>query len=243
MSAVDEVAALLRLVGEGITNVRSIVDAARDGHAYLHQHHKDAEKDLASLLEEIGKLTESLAEGASIVTHFAFTVSGSDLDRQPARFNDRLEQRQAVLDRFDSQLEKTKTSCATIGHHAHVLQQQAERSGRHNLFGLMNAGKKQAERMSVLLVEVYGNDTELLEEFKNIASAVRLALADVQSVLGPPGQGRPENVEAASERLGEYSKEFLRMEASADDTKRELRSLVNELRFPHLMPTPAPSGT
>ena len=47
MSAVDEVAVFLRLVGEGITNVRSIVDAARDGHAYLHQHHKDAEKDLA----------------------------------------------------------------------------------------------------------------------------------------------------------------------------------------------------
>ena len=39
-------------------------------------------------------------------------------------------------------------------------------------------------------------------------------------------------MEAASERLGEYSKEFLRMEASADDTKRELRSLVNELRSP-----------
>jgi hypothetical protein len=236
MTVVKEVTDLLKLVAEGISNVRTIVDAARDGREYLHQHHKDAETDLASLLEEIGKLTESLAEGASIVTHFAFTVSGSDLDRQPARFNDHLEQRQAVFARFDSQLEKTKASCSKIGHHAYLLQEQAKSNGMHNLFGLMNAGKRRAEQMSVLLFEVYGNDTELLEEFKNMARAVKLALADVHAVLAPRGQARPENVETASERLWEYSKEFLPVQAAADDTKRELHSLVNELRFPHLMP-------
>jgi hypothetical protein len=238
MSAVNEVADLLKLVAEGVRNVRTIVDAARDGYKYLHEHHADAEADLANLLEELGKLTEYLADGASIITGFAFTVTGTDLDRQPRAFNDLLVERQRVFARFDAQLDRTRTHCSKVGMHANKLRIQAETNGLHNLFGLVNAGKEQAGRMARLVEEVYENDVELLKEFQYMSEAVRLALDDVQTTLGPRGTMLVENVPAAAELLGRYATEFTAIQIRADDSKRELHALVNELRFPHLVRTP-----
>jgi hypothetical protein len=235
MSTVSDVGALLNLVGDGIRNVRTIVDATRDGYAYLQAHHSGAQADLASLLVEMGKLTEYLADAASIITGFAFTVSGSDVARQPRAFNDLVVDRQAVFARFDAQLEVTRSHCSVIGNHAWRLGEEARKKGLPNLFGLVKAGTKRAEEMSRQVQEVYGNDAELLSQFKNMAMAVKLALGDVQAALGPPGQMDPGNVPAAAKLLGEYSTRFLAIQVRADDAKRELNSLVNDLRFPHLV--------
>ena len=222
------------LVAVGIGNVRSIVDAARDGYAFLTKNHPNAQTDLANLLDEIGKLTEYLADASSIVTSFAFTVSETELGRQPDRFNDLLRKRQAVLARFDAQLGATRAHSSEIGMYAYQLRLEAEKNGMQNLFGLLNTGKEQAKKMSRLVQEVYANDGVLLDEFQNMAKATTLALNDVQSKLGPPGLMKAENVPAAAKLLGRYQTEFLPVQLEADDTKRELRSLVNELRFPHL---------
>ena len=113
---IAEVADLLKLVADGIGNVRSIVDAARDGYTSLTKNHPNAQTDLANLLDEIGKLTEYLADASSIVTSFAFTVSETELGRQPDRFNDLLRKRQAgVLARFDAQLGATRAHSSEIG--------------------------------------------------------------------------------------------------------------------------------
>ena len=205
MSVVQEVADLLKLVADAIGNVRTIIDTARDGQQFLQRNHPDAKDDLASLLEEIGKLTEYLADASSIITGFAFAVTGTDLDRQPRAFNDLFVQRQAVFARFDAQLQRTRAHCSTIGNYAWQLRHQAEKKGMHNLFGLVNAATRQATEMSRLIEEVYSNDTVLLKEFENMAKAVRLALDDIQAALGPPGQMLVENVPAAAELLGRYS--------------------------------------
>jgi hypothetical protein len=239
---VEEVADLLKVVAHGISNVRMIIDAARDGHQYLQGHHPDAQADLAKLLDQFGKLTEYLAEASSIITGFAFAVTGTAFDREPRAFNDLLVKRQAVFARFDAQPELTRAHCSEIGMHAWASRQQAEKNGMHNLFGLVNAGKQRAEEMSEQIERVYGNDAKLLTEFQNMAKAVRLGLDDIQAALGPPGQMLVENVPVAAELLGRYATEFLPIQLRADDTKRELHALVNDLRFPQLTPTPATSG-
>jgi hypothetical protein len=58
MTMVKEVADLLELVANGVKDVRSILEAARDGHAYLKRHHPEAQQDLAGLLEELRKLVQ-----------------------------------------------------------------------------------------------------------------------------------------------------------------------------------------
>lgn len=232
MTAIAEVLDLLKVVADGIGNVRTVVEAARDGEKFLRTHYPDAEKDLADLLDEIGKLTEYLADASSIITGFAFTVTGSDVDRQPRAFNDLLVQRQAVFARFDNQLQLTRTHCSRIDDYGDALLKKAQERGLHNLFGLLNAGSEQAQRMSDLVLDVWTNDQTLLREFKSMSEAVRRALDDVQAALGPPGQMLIENVPAAAALLGEYSTAFVPIQLEADEVKRELHALVNDLRPP-----------
>ena len=230
MTVIAEVSDLLKTVADGISNVRTVVEAARDGEEFLRTNYPDAEKDLADLLDEIGKLTEYLADASSIITGFAFTVTGSDVDRQPRAFAKLLVQRQAVFARFNTQLEATRTHCRRIADYGSALQQKAEKRGLHNLFGLLNAGSEQARRMSHFFSRVWTDDQALLGEFESMSEAVRRALDDVKAALGPPGQMLVENVPAAAALLGEYSTAFVPIQLEADEVNRELHALVNDLR-------------
>lgn len=223
MSLLQDAAALLKEVAGGIRDLRTIIEAARDGEKFLTRHHPDARKAFADLLEELGKLTEYLADASSIVTAFEFTVTGSDVDRQPRAFNDQLVEREAVFARFDNQLDQTRIHCSAVGGYSEQLATQAKQRGLHNLFGLLNTGKEQAAKLSVLLEDVWGNDTRVLDEFEKMATAVRIALEDVRAALGPPGEMRSENVPAAAQLLGKHRGQFLPIQLQATDAARDLR--------------------
>jgi ABC-type transporter Mla subunit MlaD len=229
MTAVAEVVALLDQVAKGISNLRSIIKAARDGYAYLERYHSDARDDLGKLLEELRKLGQLLAEASSIVTHFDFTVSGSGVGEEPARFNRLLIEHKSVFQQFEDQLDDTRTRSGRVGAHYWALQAKAEQRRLGNAFGLLKTSKRQAEKLNKLLRDVYANDSIVIEEFQKMADAVRLALDDVRAALGPVGESRVENVRKAARRLGRHAANFQPIESNALFAVRELRGVLVDL--------------
>ena len=90
MTAVGEVLDSVKALADLIASTRTILDALRDGRAYLERNHPDAKEDLAKLLEQMRITVAGLSKATSVVTDFWFTIDGSARDEEPSRFNDRL---------------------------------------------------------------------------------------------------------------------------------------------------------
>jgi hypothetical protein len=232
VSLVNEVADALKLVADGINNVRTIVEAARDAPRYLSRHYPNASDELASLLEELAKLVQLQAEASSVVTHFDFTVTGTDMGRQPSRFNDYLLEHKAVAERYRLQLDQTRTHCSQIGLHLFGLRTAIGKHGLRDIFGLWKAPQKSAQDAARLLEEVYSNDAVVLDEFQNMANAVDKALTDVRNALGGPGRVFIENVPQAANVLNGYAQQFAPVESNANYLAQQLRAAIVDTRSP-----------
>jgi hypothetical protein len=181
MSLVNEVADLLKLVAEGIQNIRSIVTAAKDGAAYLDRHFRRRVLNSPPCFDELGKLAQVLAEASSIVTHFAFTVSGSEVDREPREFINKYGEHRVVYEELMNQLDATRAHSSQIGYYRAGLRAKAEGHNLSNLFGLLGTARAQAKRLDALLSTVYANDSKVIEECTRMGEAVRMALDDVRA--------------------------------------------------------------
>jgi hypothetical protein len=231
MSLVNEVADALKLVADGINNIRTIVQAARDAPKYLSRHYPNAADELAGLLGELAKLVQLQAEASSVVTHFDFTVTGTDIDRQPSRFNDYLLEHKAVAEKYRIQLDQTRTHCSEIGRHLFRLKAATNKHGLRDIFGLWKAPQNAAHDAVRLLEEVYSNDAIVLEEFQSMADAVDNAITDVRNALGGPGQVLVENVPRAAGVLGGYAKQFAPVESEANFLAQQLRAVIVDIRM------------
>jgi hypothetical protein len=231
MTVVREVSDLLKIAADGVENIRSIHKAAKDGYAYLNRYHEDARADLAGLLDELVKLTQVTAEASAIVTRFDFTVAGTDVGREPARFNKYLVQHKTVQRKLAAQLDETRTHCSQVGYHYAGLKAKAE-NGDNPFAVLFKARRTRAEQLAHLVGDIYSDDSRVLEQFTSIANAIDLALEDVRSVLAPDGEARPEHVPRAARVLAQHAKLFRPIESEANFAAGELRSLIIDLRKP-----------
>ena len=76
---------------------------------------------------------------------------------------------------------------------------------------------------------LYLVDVQIVELFRGLLDAARVALEDVSGALGPPGAALPENVSAAATLLGEYATEFLALERSCRTLSRQLEDDINQV--------------
>jgi hypothetical protein len=90
-----EIAALVKMMGEVVTNTREIVKAVNDGSEYLKRYYPDAQEDIGNLLKQIQRAIEGLGSVTKVISGFRFVLAGTSVERTAAdhdlaRFNDYL---------------------------------------------------------------------------------------------------------------------------------------------------------
>lgn len=118
MSIVKEVADGIKLLADGIDNIRKIYGAIRDGKEYLETTHPDVKTDVAAMCVEMRKTLQAIATASSIITHFRFNVSSQAIQSEPSRFNDYLMQYKTQAMNVESQLDSLRGHCHKIREHA-----------------------------------------------------------------------------------------------------------------------------
>ncbi len=126
MTVIGEIRDAVGVLANVVDETRTILDALRDGRAYLQRHHPDARGDLVDLLEQMRTTVAGLVSASRVVTDFDFVVDGSARDRAPDRFNDHLIAAQQRVAYLESELDRLKASCSRIGILSDVLQQRAD---------------------------------------------------------------------------------------------------------------------
>lgn len=230
MSIVQEVADGIKLVAEGIDNIRKIHDAIRDGKEYLGAKHPKVKADVAAMCIEMRKTLQAIATASSIITHFRFNVSNQAIGSEPSRFNDYLMQYKAQAMNVESQLDSLRGHCHKIREHAQKLEEEAKNEklvGMLKLFGL-NSDQRERE-LSGALGRVYDDEMQFHSNVWNMRMILERSLDDIGQRLGPPGAMDARNVPTAAKSLGEYAEYFSKLEAEANYTALQLQGLVDAL--------------
>ena len=230
MSIVKEVSDGIKLVADGISNIRRIYEAIRDGKKYLETKHPDVRDDVAGMCVEMRKTLQAIAAASSIITHFEFNVTTQAIAAEPSRFNDYLIKYKGEAMNVESQLHSLRGHCHKIRDHATKLEEKAKKASLASmlkLFGL-DSGQREKELYDAL-GSVYRDEMQFYSNVWNMRMTLERSLDDIGKKLGPPGAMNAEDVPAAAKALGEYEKHFRRLESDANHAALELQRLVDEL--------------
>jgi hypothetical protein len=225
-----DVSDALKLVAEGIKNIRSIAVAIKDGKEYISRRHPDIKADVAAMCAEMRKTMQAVAAASAIITHFRFTVESEALQSEPARFNEHLMAHKLQARDVEQQLESMRGHCHVIRNHAARL---ADAAGKLNLlsmfklFGLDSQTREDELRAS--LEQIYDDELQVHSNVQRMSHAIGAALNDIQQALGPAGTMSPANVPKAARTLGEYALAFGRLETECNYTALELQRMVDDL--------------
>ncbi|MFX0197880.1 MAG: hypothetical protein ACFFCW_17295 [Candidatus Hodarchaeota archaeon] len=230
MSIVKEVADGIKLVADGIDNIRKIYDAIHDGKEYLETKHPDVKDDVAAMCIEMRKTLQAIATASSIITHFRFNVSGQAIESEPSRFNNYLIKYKTQAMNVESQLDSLRGHCHKIRDHAKKLEEKAKNAklaGMLKLFGLSSDQREQ--ELSNALDNIYDDEMQFHSNVWNMRMVLERSLEDIGKKLGPPGAMDAKNVPTAAKALGEYAEHFSKLESDANYVALQLQGLVDEL--------------
>ena len=230
MTVVAEVRDGVKLVADGINNIRTIYSAINDGREYIQRLHPNVKGDLAAMCVEMRKTANAVATASAIITHFRFTVSGNARDLEPARFNDHLLENKAHLRDVEDQLNALRGRCGVIRDHASDLDDKAKTAGFRNLFGLIGVDSEERERqLAGALQRIYDDEMEFHHNVYGMRRTLECALDAIGDELGPPGAMDPENVPNAAATLGEYAEVFGNLESDANYAAYQLQEVITRL--------------
>jgi hypothetical protein len=231
MSIVKEVADGIQAVSEGIQHIRTVAKAVNDGLDYLKLRHPDIQNDLAAMCAEMRNTSIAVAAASAVLTHFRFTVAGSALDSEPARFNDHLIAHKERAARVSASLQALRGHCHVIGRHVDRLRQKADslNLGRLLLLLGIDAAEREQEVLRAL-GDIYNEEMQGYRLMHGLSQALQQALDDVGGALGPPGTALPQNVPAAAALLGEYADAFSALETQANYLALELQQSIDALQ-------------
>jgi hypothetical protein len=215
MTVIGEVREAVKVLSDVVEETRTILEALKDGQAYLRKHHPEARGILTDLLEEMRRTTAGLISVARIVTDFDFTVEGSALDTAPDRFNDYLIKAQGELEHKSNDLAQLKGSC----HRVLMLQGDLQaRAGQPPWWAwLGDRAGQQAGDLEAKMVHLYSVDSEMHDRLDDVLKGSRAALEAVRERLSSGGGPRPANVPVAQELMQQQRSE---MAPVIDDVKR-----------------------
>src|SRR5207249_11645371 len=102
------------VLAEGVSNAREFAEAVKDRQKVLAREHPEAKADVLELLAQMGTTVEGLAAVTSVATRFRFTTKGTDVDRQPSRFNDYVISEKEKVAGLRKSIRNLKGSCDKI---------------------------------------------------------------------------------------------------------------------------------
>jgi hypothetical protein len=231
MSIVKEVADGIQAVSEGIQHIRTVAKAVNDGLDYLKLRHPDIQNDLAAMCAEMRNTSIAVAAASAVLTHFRFTIAGSALDSEPARFNDHLIAHKEKAAKVSASLHALRGHCHVIARQVDQLRQKAAslNLGRLLLLFGIDAAKREQEVLRAL-EDIYNEEMQGYRLVHGLSQSLQRALDDVGSALGPPGTALPQNVPTAAALLGEYADAFSALETEANYLALELQQSIDALQ-------------
>ncbi|MDQ3765399.1 MAG: hypothetical protein M3460_29245 [Actinomycetota bacterium] len=233
MGLVGDVTDIIKLVGETIKNTREIVAALKDASSYLRKRYSEAPKDLAGLLTEMHQTLVGLAQVTDVITAFQFTREGTQVDREPARFNNRVISRKHRLEQLRNSISSLKGSSGKMKLYADALAGTEGKPG-WQLFDILGLGKTQTEKLGHQFNDLYVVDDRMVWMLNELIKATETALRDVSDALGPPGSAYPKNVPVAAALLEDYVKQFRELEDAINDVRQQLEDAIAAINPPKL---------
>jgi hypothetical protein len=231
MSIVKDVADGIKAVSEGIQHIRTVAKAVNDGLDYLKVQHPDIKGDLAAMCAELRNTSLAVAAASAILTHFRFTVEGSAVDSEPARFNEHLIAHKEKAAKVSSSLQELRGHCHAIEHHVHQLRQKANSLNLSKLLLLFGIDSAERDQEVVnALQKIYDEEMQGYLLVRSLSRALQDALNDIADALGPPGTASPTKVPQAAKLLGEYATAFSALETQGNYLALELQQSIDALQ-------------
>lgn len=231
MSIVKEVADALGAVAEGIEHIRTVATAVRDGVGYVKAQHPEIQKDLEAMCIEMRNTTQAVAAASAILTHFRFTVTGTGVDSEPARFNNHWIAHKEKAAHVSDRLIAMRGHCHVIRQHADQLRRKAQGFQLTRLLQLFGIDSAEREKQVFdALEDIYNEEMQGYRLVGQLTQALQRALKEVGGALGPAGAALPQNVPVAAALLGEYADRFSRLEASCNYIALDLQESIDALK-------------
>jgi len=77
----------LKVVADGIKNIKTIVEAIISGKGYLKTKHPEVHPDLRLMVQELSKSMIVVKRASAVLTNFSFAVSADVQESELVRFN------------------------------------------------------------------------------------------------------------------------------------------------------------
>jgi hypothetical protein len=219
MTVVQEIRDVVGLIKDTLETTREIMKAMQDGATYLRRYHPEARKDLGVLLGEMRTTLLGLYSATSIITDFEFTIDGTDVDRQPSRFNDEVMSARQRINESRANVRSLKGSSSKV----EVLSQTLSQ-GQFNFFQrLFDQRQTRAMDLGLKLHMLYGTDEDMVRAVIRVLDASEAALNAVNAAL------RTGRVGASVKNVREASKILHEQAAALRPVRDELNAVSRDL--------------
>ena len=220
----------LKLVAEGIENIKDIVDAVKSGRDYLKLKHPELRSDLRALILELRKNVNLIKQASSVLTNFRFAITEDAMGEELARFNRYFIDSKAQTDNIRAHIDDLRSRCSKIRDHGKRIAGQATAAGFAKFFNLLGLGDTEREvQLGIQLDKLSYQDFDAANAAELMVECLELALWEVQDTLGSNGLMLPEGVPAAAALLAQYGRAFEEMEEGATVISKEIRLLAEDL--------------
>lgn len=227
MTIVEEVADAIGKVAKGIENVRTIVDAIKEGKQYLTVKHPEAKALVAAMLTEMQKTIEVIARASAVLTHFWFTANS---EQSLERFNERYELHKQEASTLRVNLEQLRTHCSKIEAHADGIVGALTLDNRTRIFEILGLRSREREQdLADRLSELASADMDVGNTALLILDALDGSLRAVQQALGANRVMAPANIPVAAALLAEHARAFQPLEDRTIQLAADTRALAAAL--------------
>jgi chromosome segregation ATPase len=230
MPLVREIAESIKLLGDVVKSTREIVEAVNDGSKYLKRYYPEAQGDLSSLLRQMQRAIEGLANVTKVISGFRFVVAGNSVarataERDLARLNRYLIEQRKKAASLRGSIRKLKADCDKVRKLRDKLDARTKTHTWGSMFELFSSkARKRSQELSSALSNFYADDQQMIKLLSDSLDLAEKALAEVENALGPPGIQNPYNVPIAAQILGLYAVLFRTTDQQLDTLADDLNN-------------------
>ena len=228
---IKDVLEALKIVSEGINNVKSILDAVKTGANYLKTQHPDVQGDVQKLVVELGKSLGVVKQASAVLTNFRFAVTVDGRSDELARFNDYFIKSKTEAQFLRNHIQDLRTHCSKVRDHAQQIGARSNTNGFVALFAsLLNLRDPTREQeLGQKLDRLAFEDFEVANAADRMVTSLEAALMLVQNALGTGGAMYPKNIPAAADVLAAVGPAFEQIELQASQTLRDVQKFATAL--------------
>jgi len=221
----------LKLVSDGIGNVKSILDAVKTGTNYLKTQLPQVQGDVQKLVVELGKSVNVIKQASAVLTNFRFGITTDGRSDELARFNDYFIKSKSEAQFLRDHIQDLRTHCSKVRDHAQQIGARSNANGFVALFAsVLNLRDPVREQeLSEKLDRLAFEDYEVANAADRMVASLEEALRLVQNALGTGGAMYPQNIPAAADVLAAVGPAFERIELQASQALDDVRKFATAL--------------